>query len=198
MRSLLSVFRVRNAEHVGRRRGCDGSVEPALQDGQVEYTDHPCRSGKTELIHQASDSEIIDQYLDLGQDALARNYADSHHLEVLYKELLEARRQKQQAEAQQQADYDKQRDADARQQALIDAAAYRGRLEGENDALRQQNAQYLDQQTQPVYGDAFPYWGAMPPYWNRGHDHDHDGTHHPPPKPVFHPCASLAGGRVRC
>ena len=175
------------------------SIYKCTKAGQIEYTDHACRSGKSELIHQASDSEVIGQYLDLGQDALAKNYADSHHLETLYKELLDAREQKMQAEAQQQANYEKQRDTEARQQSLIDEAAYRGRLEGENDALRQQNAQYLDQQAQPVYGDALPYWGAIPPYWNRshGHDHDHD-PHRPSPKPVFHPCAALAGGRVRC
>lgn len=174
------------------------SIYKCTKAGQIEYTDHACQSGKSELIHQANDSEIIDQYLDLGQDALAKNYADSHHLETLYKELLDARDQKRQAEAQQQAFYEKQRNADAQQQALIDDAAYRGRLEGENDALRQQNAQYLDQQTQPVYGDALPYWSAIPPYWDHGHDHDHGGPHHPPPKPVFHPCTALAGGRVRC
>jgi len=96
--------------------------------GQIEYTDHACRSGTSELIHQASDSEVIHQYLDLGQDALAKNYADSHHLDVLYKDLLEARQEKMQAEAMLQANEAKQLDIEARQQALIDQAAYNGRM----------------------------------------------------------------------
>ena len=146
--------------------------------GQIEYTDHACRSGTSELIHQASDSEVIHQYLDLGQDALAKNYADSHHLDVLYKDLLEARQEKMQAEAMLQANEAKQLDIEARQQALIDQAAYNGRLQGENDALLQQNEQYADQQAEPVNGYAPAYWGAVPPYWNHGHDHDHG---HPPP-----------------
>ena len=168
------------------------SIYKCTKAGQVEYTDHPCTSGKGELIHQASDSEIIAQYLDLDQDALAKNYADSHHLEALYKDLLEARQQKMEARALQQADEAKQRDEAARQQALVNEAAYRGWLQGQNDALRQQqNDQYLDQD-QPVYGYAPVYWGAVPPYWNHGHDHGH-GTHPPPPRPVPH--APPAGAR---
>jgi Small-conductance mechanosensitive channel len=181
------------------------SIYKCTKAGQLEYTDRPCSSGKGELIHQASDSEIIEQYLDLGQDALAKRYADSHHLEALYKELLEARQEKMEAKAQQQADEAKQRDEDARQQELLDAAANRGRLQGENDALRRQNDQYRDQLAQPVYGEAPAYWGTVPPYWNRDrdrehdHDHDHDHDSHPPSsKPVFHPCTQLAGGRVQC
>jgi hypothetical protein len=154
------------------------SIYKCTKAGQIEYTDHACRSGKSELIHQASDSEIIHQYLDLGQDALAKNYADSHHLDVLYKDLLEARQEKMQAEAMLQANEAKQLDIEARQQALINQAAYNGRLQGENDALLQQNQQYANQQAEPVYGYAPVYWGAVPPYWNHGHDHDHG---HPPP-----------------
>ncbi len=126
------------------------SIYKCTKAGQIEYTDHACRSGKSELIHQASDSEIIHQYLDLGQDALAKNYADSHHLDVLYKDLLEARQEKMQAEAMLQANEAKQLDIEARQQVLIDQAAYNGRLQGENDALRQQNEQYADQQDEPM------------------------------------------------
>lgn len=177
------------------------SIYKCTKAGQVEYTDRPCPGGKGELIHQASDSEIIDQYLDLGQDALAKRYADARHLEALYKQRLDAYQQKMEARARQQADEAKQRDDDARQQALLDQAADRGRLQGENDALRQQNDQYRDQLAQPVYGEAPAYWGAVPPYWNhdrdRDHDHDH-GPRPPPPKPVFHPCTQLAGGRVQC
>jgi len=149
--------------------------------GQIEYTDHVCRSGKSELIHQASDSEIIHQYIDLGQDGLAKNYADSHHLDVLYTDLLEAHQEKMQAEAMLQANEAKQLDIEARQQALIDQAAYNGRLQGENDALLQQNEQYADQQDEPVYGYAPVYWGGLPSYWNRSRGHDHDHGHPPPP-----------------
>jgi len=141
------------------------SIYKCTKAGQVEYTDHPCTSGKGELIH---------------------------HLEALYKDLLEARQQKMEARALQQADEAKQRDEAARQQALVNEAAYRGWLQGQNDALRQQqNDQYLDQD-QPVYGYAPVYWGAVPPYWNHGHDHGH-GTHPPPPRPVPH--APPAGAR---
>ena len=154
--------------------------------GQIEYTDHVCRSGKSELIHQASDSEIIHQYIDLGQDGLAKNYANSHHLDVLYTDLLEAHQEKMQAEAMLQANEAKQLDIEARQQALINQAAYNGRLQGENDALLQQSDQYADQQDEPVYGYAPVYWGAVPPYWNHGHDHDHGRPppHGTSPKPV--------------
>lgn len=171
------------------------SIYKCTKAGQVEYTDHPCPGGKGELIHQATDSEIIDQYLDLGQDALAKRYADSHHLEALYNELLKTRQQEVAARVQRQADEARLLDWNAKQQALLDAAADRGRLQGENDALRQQNDQYLDQQAQPDYGYTPAYWGAIPPYRDHGHDHD---SHRPPPKPVFHPCTQLAGGRVRC
>lgn len=177
------------------------SIYKCTKGGQIEYTDHACQSGKSELIHQASDSEIIDQYLDLGQDALAKSYADSHHLEVLYKDLLEAHQEKMQAEAQLQANEVKQLGDEARQQALIDQAAYNGRLQGENDALLQQNEQYADQQDEPVYGYAPVYWGGVPPYWNRGHDrgHDHDHGHPPPhatpPRPASHAAPATAHGK---
>jgi len=185
------------------------SIYKCTKAGQVEYTDHACPGGKGELIHQASDSEIIEQYLDLGQDALAKRYADSRHLEALYKELLDVRQLKMEAQARQQADDEKQRDEDARQQALIADAAYRGRLQGENDALRQQNDQYLDQtetdQSDYGYGYAPVYWGGTPPYWNRGHDHDHHdhghghGPHNPSPRPAPRPAPRTAsvGGRLK-
>ena len=175
--------------------------------GQLEYTDRPCPSGNGELIHQADDSEIIDQYLRLGQDAKAKSYAESHHLEALYQQRLAAHQQAMDDKAQRQADEAiaaQQRDEAARQQAQADDAANRDRLRAENDALRQQNDAYRDQLAQPVYNAPPAYWGAVPPYWNgdRDHDHDHDhdhGPHRPPPKePVFHPCKQLAGGRVQC
>jgi hypothetical protein len=165
------------------------NIYKCTKAGQLEYTDHPCRTGTSELIHQASDSEIIDQYLDLGQDGLAKNYADAHHLGVLYKDLVDARQLKMQAEAEMQVAEAKQHDADARQQALIDEAAYNGRLQGENDALRQQNDQYADQQADPGYGYAPVYWA---PYLNHDHDHGHGHPPHGPlPKPA--PRAPLAG-----
>lgn len=176
--------------------------------GQLEYTDRPCPNGKGELIHQADDSEIIDQYLRLGQDAKAKSYADSHHLEALYQQRLAAHKEAMEEKARQQADEAiaaQQRDEAARQQALADDAANRDRLRAENDALRQQNDAYRDQLSQPVYNAPPAYWGTVP-YWSghrdrgdRDHDHDH-GPHRPPPskEPVFHPCKQIAGGQVQC
>ena len=186
-------------------------IYKCTRGGHVEYTDHPCPGAHAVLIHQADDREIIDHYLDLGQDAVAKRYADSHHLQGLYQQRLDAFNRRLQARTRQQAAdalAAKQREEAARQQALVDAAASRGRLQGENDALRQQIDQYRDQQqTQPVYNEAPAYWGGASPYWNRGsrrddghgHEHDHDhGPLEPPPQPVFHPCTQLAGGRVQC
>ncbi|WP_449427834.1 DUF4124 domain-containing protein [Rhodanobacter umsongensis] len=180
------------------------NIYKCTQGGQLEYTDRPCPGGKGELIHQADDSEVIDHYLNLGQVDIARRYADAHHLDALYKDRLAAYQQKMDDKAQQQADAaaDAQQHAeDARQQAIADQSANTNRLlQAQNDALRQQNAEYADQLSQPTYYAAPAYWGAVaPPY--RGHDHDHDHDHKPPgppPKPVFHPCTSLAGGRVQC
>lgn len=175
--------------------------------GQVVYTDRPCVGGKGELLHQADDTEIIDQYLDLGQDDAAKRYAVSHNIMSLYKQRLDARKQRTEAKAQQQADEAEadrqQQEADLRQ-AQIDAAAARGRLQGENDALRQQNALYQQQLAQPVYDGAGPYYNAAPGYW--GGIPPYDGHHHPgddkPPRPptppVFHPCVPVAGGTVKC
>ncbi|WP_458071782.1 DUF4124 domain-containing protein [Rhodanobacter sp. BL-MT-08] len=188
--------------------------------GQVVYTDRPCAGGKGELLHQADDTEIIDQYLDLGQDDAARRYAVSHNITALYKERVEARKQRMAAKAQEQADEaaaERQQQQADLQQAQIDAAAARGRLQGENDVLRQQNAQYQNQMAQPVYDDVGPFYNAVPGYLGgglpyggeHGHDHDHDQGHGPghdhdgappalPPPPVFHPCVPVAGGTVKC
>ncbi len=180
-------------------------IYKCTKSGQVVYTDHPCTGGKGELLHQADDSEIIDQYLDLGQDDVAKRYADSHNIASLYKQRVEARKQRMAAKAQQQAEdaaADKQQQEADRQQAQIDAARARGRLEAENDALRQQNAQYQDQLAQPVYNDAGPYYNAGPGYWGGGppygSGHGHGGPPTPPPPPVFHPCVPIAGGTVKC
>ena len=179
------------------------NIYKCTQGGQVAYTDHPCPGGKGELLHQADDTEVIDRYLRLGQDELARRYADSRHLEALYQQRLDARQQAMEEKAQRQADdayAAEQRAEEAQQQALADQAAERDRLQAENEALRQQNDAYQDQLNQPVYNAPPAYWAA-PPYPRRHRDRDHDGDHHPPPvsdKPIFHPCKQLAGGRTQC
>ncbi len=180
------------------------NIYKCTQGGRVEYTDHPCPGARGVLIHQADDREIIDHYLDLGQDDVAKRYADSHHLERLYRERLDAYQRRMQARASQQvADTlaAKQRQQAARQQALVEAAANRGRLQGENDALHQQIDQYRDQQqAQSSYRNVPAYYGA-PAYWNPGYGHEHEHHDHDPPgpsQPVFHPCTQLAGGRVQC
>jgi len=170
--------------------------------GTVAYTDHPCPGGKGELLHRADDSEIIDQFLRLGQQGKAMEYAKSHHLEALYRERLAAYQQQEDERAQRQADAaraDQQQEEQARQQALVNQLANRNQLEAENQALRQKNDQYRDELTQPVDNYAPSYWGAAPPYLGRPHDHDGDhGRPDLPKAPVFHPCQQLAGGRVKC
>ena len=196
---LLAVVGAANAQNIYK----------CTHGGRVEYTDHPCPGDHGVLIHQADEREIIDHYFDLGQDAVAKRYADSHHLQALYQERLHAYYRKMQARTRQQvadAVAAKQREEAARQQALVDAAANRGRLQGENDALRQQIDQYRSQQAQPAYNEAPAYWGGASPYLNPGYDRDygHGHEHHdhdqpdPPFKPIFHPCTQLAGGRVQC
>ena len=180
------------------------NIYKCTQGGQVAYTDHPCPGSNGELLHQADDTEVIDRYLRLGQDDLAKRYADSRHLETLYQQRLDARQQVMEEKAQRQADEAyaaEQRAEETRQQALADEAAERDRLQAENEALRQQNADYQNQLSQPVYNAPPAYWVA-PPYRNRHRDRDHDGNHdhRPPPsdEPVFHPCKQLAGGRTQC
>ena len=185
------------------------SIYKCTQGGHVTYTDHPCADGNGEVIHKADDADIIDQYLRLGQVDLAKRYADSHHLDALYQQRLLAHQQAAQEKAQREADdayAAQQRDEQARQQAMDDDAANRERLQVENEALRQQNAEYQDQLAQPAYNAPPAYWDAVPSYGNRRrdrdrghHDHAHDPSWRPPSKePVFHPCKQLAGGRVQC
>lgn len=170
--------------------------------GTVAYTDHPCPAGKGELLHKADDGEVIDRYLRLGQDKLARQYADARQLDALYQQRLAAYQQAQEAQVQRQHDEAlaaQQRDEDARQQALLDQATERNRLEVENDALRQQNDQYRDQLTQPVPEYAPVYWGAYPSYGRRPrHDRDPGSRWAPPKAPLYQPCTQLAGGRTKC
>jgi len=171
--------------------------------GQIEYTDKPC-PGSGELVHRADDTEIIDRYLRLGQVDAAKNYADARQLQALYQQRLQAHAQAEKERAQRQADEAaeaaRQREQEAQQQALADADANRQQLLIENEALRQQNAQYQDELARPPGVYASPYWGTSP-RWPRRHDEhrDHDG--HPavgPQPPAFHPCETLAGGRLRC
>lgn len=192
-------------------------IYKCTQGGQLAYMDHPCPGGKSVLLHKADDREIIDQFLRLGQQDKAKAYADSHHLDALYEDRLAAFQRSAEEKAQRQADEAlaaKQREEQARQQALINQLANSNRLEAENNALRQQNKQYQKELSQPAENYAPNYWGAAPsPYIGRPrnyHDHKHDGDRdrdhgggdhdHPamPKQPVFHPCQQLAGGRVQC
>lgn len=179
--------------------------------GQQAYTDQPCPAGNGQLLHKADDAEVIDQYLRLGQDNLAQQYAHSHHLEALYKERVAAFQQAQKEKADKQADEEiaaQQREQRAHQQSLADDATNRKRLRNENDALRQQNDHYRNQLAEPVYNSPPAYWGGAPSYGYGGyggdHDHDHYDPHQPyrpqpePQPPIFHPCTQLAGGRVSC
>jgi len=175
------------------------NIYKCTQGGHISYTDHPCPGNRGELLYQADDTDVIDQYLRLGQDTQARQYAQSRHLEALYQERLAIHQQALQERAQRQADdalAAQQRDAQARQQALADAAANQDQLRAENDALREQNAQYQNQLEQPVYNESPAYWNAAPPYWGRRPRHGHDRPRSK--EPVFHPCKQLAGGRVQC
>jgi hypothetical protein len=183
------------------------NIYKCTHGGRVEYTDHPCATGTGELLHKADDTEIIDQYLDLGQVDVAKRYASSRHLDALYetrlaayKERMQQRSEQAAAAAQADALEAQQRDEAARQQAWEEHAAERDRLRAENDALRQENQQIRDQQSQPVYY-APTIW--VPPYW--GHDHGKPRPPQPPqptPLPVkppaYHPCRQLAGGHVQC
>lgn len=180
------------------------NIYKCTQGGQIAYTDHPCPHGSGELLHQADDTEVIDRYLRLGQDELAKRYADSRHLEALYQQRLDARQQAMDEKAQRDADdayAAQQRAEEARQQSLSDQAAERDRLHAENEALRQQNADYQNQLSQPVYNAPPVYWGP-PPYRDRHRDRDRDDDpdHRPPSsdEPIFHPCKQLAGGRTQC
>lgn len=185
------------------------NIYKCTQGGQVSYTDHPCPKGNGELLHQADDTEVIDRYLRLGQDKLAKDYADSRHLEALYRQRVDARQQAQDEKQQREADdaYAAQQRAQQEQQrAQFDKITERNRLQAENDALRQQNDAYQDQLKQQTYNPPPAYWIPYPNRrsgreYDRDHDHDGDGEHHQRPpsnEPIFHPCKQLAGGRTQC
>lgn len=190
-------------------------IYKCTKGGQVAYTDQPCPGDSGQLLHKADDAEVIDQYLRLGQDNLAHQYADAHHLEALYQERLAAYQQTQEEKADRQADEEiaaQQQQEHAQQQAIAEAAANRERLRDENDALRQENDDYRGQLADSVYNAPPAYWGGVPSYGygygdrDRNHDHDHNHydpnqPHRPqtqPQQPIFHPCQQLAGGRVNC
>ncbi|TAL86159.1 MAG: DUF4124 domain-containing protein [Rhodanobacter sp.] len=177
----------------------------------VEYTDRPCPGHTGKLIHQADDTEIIDQYLDLGRIDAAERYAASRNLMGLYHSRLavyqrrqQVRQQRQLADAKAEQAQSVQAVRDAKQQALADQQARQARLLAENDVLREQNAHYRDALNRPGYNYVPNYWGAGR---QRRGERDGDGRHHhdrddhhvkPIDKPVFHPCQQLAGGRVKC
>lgn len=175
------------------------NIYKCTHGGRVEFTDQPC-SGPGELIHKADHGEVIDRFLNLGQLELAQRYAESHRLEALYQERLSAHEQriderKEREEERRLAD-ERQREELARQQLLAAEAEQRDRLEAENDALRRQNDEYLDQLAQPppnAWGVGYPY-----PYPHPDHPRP---PHRPPPigdTPIYHPCRELAGGRIQC
>lgn len=166
--------------------------------GQVVYTDQPCPGARGTLLHQADATDIIDQYLRLGQVAQAERYAQSHHLEALYQQRLMAYReslqQREDLQARSRAAA-QQREDEAHARALAAQAADQERLRAENDALRQQNAQYENQLNQPVYAPPPTYLGPAPPYVQRPRWRPHRPARD---EPIFHPCQQLAGGRVKC
>lgn len=184
------------------------NIYKCTKAGQVVYTDHPCPGGNGQLLHKADDADVIDQYLRLGQNNLARQYAQSRHLDTLYQQRLDAYQQTLDEKADRQAAEEMATQKREQQQALADAAAKRARLRDENEALRQENQDYRSQLAQPVYSAPATYWGGSPSYGYGGyggyrghHDHDHYDPHQPDrpqQQPVFHPCQQLAGGRVIC
>ena len=193
-------------------------IYKCMQDGQVAYTDQPCATGKGELLHQADAAETIDHYLRLGQDRLAEAWARAHHLDALYRERLAIHQAAQEARAeqarqaaelaQQQAE---QARAQAQQTAALQAqaeqAAERERLQAENDALREQNATYQAELSQPTYlappygwAGSYPYPPFHPPHSGH-HEPGHPHAHQPPPvrdQPLVKSCTALAGGRTQC
>jgi len=193
-------------------------IYKCMQGGQVAYTDRPCPAGKGELLHQADATETIDYYLRLGQDQLAETWAKAHRLDALYRQRLaihqaaedaRAEQARQAAEvAQQQAE---QARAQAQQiaalQAQAEQATEREQLQAENDALREQNATYQAELSQPAY--LIPPYGwagsrPYPPFHPPRSDHHEPGqphAHQPPPvrdQPRVKNCTTLAGGRVQC
>lgn len=194
------------------------NIYKCTKNGQVAYTDQPCAGSKGELLHQADATETIDRYLRLGQNQLAESWAKSHHQEALYRERLELHEQAMKARderaaqdaalrAQQAQDQAEQQSKDQEQAAQAAQAAARAQLEAENTNLRQQNAAYQAELSQPVYAPVYApgYWGNGNRWPSRpypGHDdHDHGHNQRPPPvtaQPLVKACGSLTGGRAGC
>ena len=102
------------------------NIYKCTQGGQLTYTDHPCAGNSGQLIHKADDAEVIDQFLRLGQNDRAQQYAQARHLDALYKERLIAYQQAQQEKADRQLSEEmaaRDRAEEAQQQSLADAAA---------------------------------------------------------------------------
>lgn len=193
-------------------------IYKCTQGGQVAYTDQPCPAGKGELLHQADAAETIDYYLRLGQDGLAAAWAKARHLDALYRERLVIHQAAQEAraeQARQAAELAQQQAEQARAQAAQTAALQaqvaqaneRERLQAENDALREQNATYQAELSQPTYlvppygwAGSRPYLPFHPPRSDR-HEPGQPHAHRPPPvrdQPLVKSCTALAGGRVQC
>ena len=179
------------------------NIYKCTDGGQVSYTDVPCTGKHGELLHQADDTEIIDQYLRLGQSARAQSYAHAHNLDALYTQRLTLYQQQLTARAEQaaaEATAAQQSAELARQQALAEQAANSAALRAQNQLLREQNSQYQAELARP-YNAAPLYWNAVPNYWpygNRPHGGQHGGGKPPTNQPFYHPCTQLAGGRVTC
>lgn len=162
-----------------------------------EYTDQPCAGSKGEMLHKASDQEIIDSYIRLGQLDTAKQYAASRNLNDLYQQRLEAHIQNQEQRDQAAANEAAQREVEQQAQALADQKAH---LQDQNELLREQNEQYRDELSQPppeyppVYQEG--YLGGAPG-WGGG-AYRPDRPRPKPTPPIFHPCTQLAGGRVQC
>jgi len=189
--AAASLFATANAQNIYK----------CTDGGHVSYTDVPCTGKHGELLHQADDTEIIDQYLRLGQDAKAQSYAHAHNLDALYNQRLAAYQARMKERARREADAaaSAQQQADlARQQVLADQAADSAELRAQNQLLREQNNQYQSELAQPVYNSPGVYWNPAPPYWNRPHEGQSGHGRPPADEPVFHPCTQLAGGRVTC
>ncbi|MEP7185660.1 MAG: DUF4124 domain-containing protein, partial [Rhodanobacter sp.] len=143
------------------------NIYKCTKAGQVVYTDQPCPGQTGQLLHKADDAEVIDQYLRLGQDHLALQYADAHHLDALYQERLAAYQKTQEEKADRQANEKiaaQQEQQQAQQQAIAEAATNRERLRDENESLRQENDNYRGQLADSNYNAPPAYWGGQPSY----------------------------------
>lgn len=184
------------------------NIYKCSNNGHVSYTDVPCPGEQGKLLHQADDTEIIDQFLHLGQNARAQSYAHAHHLDDLYTQRLTLYQQQLTQRAEQaaaEATAAQQSAELARQQALAEQATTSAALREQNQLLREQNNQYQAELSQPSYNPAPIYWNPAPNYWtpapryrNRPPGGRHDNGKPPTSAPIYHGCTQLAGGRVSC